>query len=437
MRTSATSLLLLSLFVFGRGWSAENDPATAPQVPMFKLPPAEDQPEGAKFSQSELAYVQSWIRQLSPEFPVVDSGSVAQKFLEELQQRRPDLLRQLLTPEFPSGKYASMLLRQVGLKLSGPTQGALREEIAQRRVGVLLVAGGQDKKTAEVGAAGLIKKIRENSPVQYRRLMEGRVEDEDLESLLRKAGQPELVKKDPVPEKPKVLSAADIVSEFSRRNQSGAALQKLQAYVVTGRLKSAEKEEMEILYFKMRPNLFRLVVRVGGITRYILANDGQRFWQQAPGKPAMIITPEAMGQRRYLAEFMDPLFAGGGYVYERLADGEMNEKKIYRISVRRTDGSGYVACLDQENYRELARENEDKSVTRYSDFREIGGVTYAFREESADASGQKGVLELSRITPNAGLIRAFFVPSSDKDPGYFALEKILATAEAMPANKIN
>ena len=432
MRTLTTSVLLLALFFMGRGWAAERNGPTA-QAPSFSLTPLESESGASKFSDAQLAYVQSWIKQKAPECPPAVSGAVAELFLEELQQRRPEKFHQLLTPDFPEVAFESMLLRHVAAKLTGAAQGPLREEVARRRVGAMLAAGGRESRAALADAAGLIAKIKDNSSTQQRRLLEGKMDDDDLEILLKKTAQTTTGPKEAAPVKPKVLTAADIVSEFSRRNQVGSALQRLQAYTVEGRLKNSTGEEQELLLFKMRPDRFRLVVRSAGLTRYILSGDGSQFWQQSAGQPPQVVPAAKMGTRLYLSEFVDPLFVGEGYTYERRDDGERDGRKFHRIAVRRPDGSSYVACIDVETYRETARENEDHSVSRYSDFREVGGVTYAFGEEVADPGGKKGSFEITRIAPNPGLIQDIFDLPARQNAGYFQIEQLLAPAAVRTA----
>lgn len=435
MRTPTFSFLLLALLALARGWAADKNAAGA-SAPAFSLTPAESESDVAKFSDAQLAFVQSWIKQKAPECPPAVSGAVAELFLEELQQRRPEKFHQLLTPDFPAAAFESILLRHVAAKLTGAGQGPLREDVARRRVGAVLAAGGRDTRVALADAAGLIAKIRDNSPAQHRRLLEGKMDDDDLEILLKKSSQTAAGPKEVAPPKPKALTAADIVSEFSRRNQAGSALQRLQGYTVEGKLKNAAGEEQELLLFKMRPDRFRLVVRSAGLTRYILSSDGSQFWQQSPGQPPQVVPAEKMGARVHLAEFVDPLFVGEGYTYERRDDGERDGRKFHRIAVRRPDGSGYVACIDVETFRETARENEDHSVSRYSDFREVGGVTYAFREEVADPSGGKGAFSVTRIAPNPGLMQDFFDLPARQNAGYFQIEQLLAPPAARTAGPL-
>jgi hypothetical protein len=421
--------IVLTVFFGVTGLAADKPaPPAAGRVPVFNLSAAPTKAAPSRFSDGELAYVQSWIRQKAPECPVEAAGQVAEKFLEELQQRSPENLAQLLSPGFPSAAFESTLLRHVGAKLGGASQAAQRDEIARRRVLALLAQDDRGTTATPAEAAGLLEKIRDASPAQHRRLLEGRLEDDEFRLLLKKTRQAGMAQKEPAPDKPKVLAAADIVSEFSRHNQAGSAVQRLQAYAAEGRLTTPAGEQQELFLFRMRPDRFRLVMRSGGITRYILASDGGSFWQQSPGRPPQEIPPQSMGPRLYLAEFIDPLLAAEGYRFERLPDGASGNKKFHRLSVHRTDGSNYVACIDTETFREIARENEDGSGARYSDFRDVAGVTFAFREEVSDKEGRKGVLVLTRVTANPGLIQALFVPDAKQAPDYFEIEQALAGA---------
>jgi hypothetical protein len=427
MRAKISFVILLSTLSASATFADQKGKEASPS---FSLPPADAPAEPSKFSGAHLAFVQSWIRQKAPECPTDISEAVAEQFLEELQQRSPEKLDKLTTANFPLADFESTLLRQVAAKLTGATHTAAREEIARRRVGAMLAASGRDAPEAAKEASGLIEKIRDGSAAQYRRLVDGRIDDDDLQILLRKASQVGTAKKEPEPAKPKLLTASDIVTEFSRRNQTGSALQRLQAYVVEGRIKTANGEEQELLLFRMKPDCFKLVVRSAGVTRYILAGSGGRFWQHAPGKSPETVPLQALGQRKYLNEFADPLFSMDDYVFERLDDGTADGKKFYRVAVRRPDGSNYVARIDTETFREVGRENEDRSIARYSDFRDVAGVIYSFREDLTDVAGRPGMFELTRISPNPGLIRDFFEPAVRPDLGYYELEGYLAPAQS-------
>jgi hypothetical protein len=410
------------------GKAADNvSPASGPPTVALSLTDPSS-PAVAKTGDARLARVTGWMREWAPRCPPDAMVSAAQRFLEDLQDNHPDQFDHLLAEDFPAHEVEAALLREVAAQLKGSQWGDLREELARRRVGVVLAQEGSALAAASADAAGLMAKIKDMSQVQYRRLLEGRMEADDLVLLLKKARGADAVRSKTASAETKTLTASDIVSEFARRNQIGSAVQRLQAYTIEATLKTAVGEEQSLLLFKMRPNRFRLAVLKDDTTRFIVAGDGQHFWQEVRGQPPETVTADKIGPRRYLGEFIDPLFAGEGFNYERLADGASGAQKFYRLAVRRPDGSSYIAEIDQETFRETGREDADDGHTVFSDFRQIAGVTIAFREEATDREGRKGTLQLVRMTPNPGLIQDLFNPTDQPGQGYFVVEQLMGRA---------
>jgi hypothetical protein len=285
-------------------------------------------------------------------------------------------------------------------------------------------------------AAALIEKLKGISQVYYRRLLEGRMEDEDLVPLLKDARQAGTAAS-PAAATPKVLTAADILSEFSRHNQTGSALEGLRAYSIDGKLNLPGGEAQHIVLFKLRPDRFRLHLLAGEPVRYLLASDGAHFWQQASGGKPQTVSSESIGSRRYLREFVNPLFGQEkDYTFERLEDGTLDGRKTYRLAVRRADGSQYVSCIDPQSFHEIGSDYQDGAHARYSDFRTVAGFTMAFREETTDREGHKGVFELARFTANPGLVQEFFdQPVEGRDLSYFVFEQLSTGAPAAPQAK--
>ncbi len=430
MRAKVFPAILLSLFIVNRASTADKLAMRA-NSPAFTLPSVESQSPEAAFTDAQMAFVQSWIRQKAPECPPDILRAVAQQFLEELQLHHPGKLDQLTSPGFQSVDFESALLRGVAAKMTGANHQSARKEIARRRIGAIQVASGRDPRIALTEAAGILEKIRDGSQAQYRRLVDGRMDDDDLQLQIKKTGETGAPKTGKEPAKPKVITASEIVSEFSRRNQVGSAVQRLQSYVVEGRINAAGDDE-DILLFRMRPDSFRLVIRAEGKTRNILGANGGHFWQQVAGNASQVVVAQALGKRRYLTEFVDPFFESDDFTFDRLEDGSADGKNFYRILVRRPDGSSYVARIDTETFRQVGRENDDHSTALYSDFRDVGGVIYAFREEVTDQSGRKSVLDLTRVSPNPGLIHDFFESPARSEFGYFELESSLSPAPKAP-----
>jgi hypothetical protein len=314
------------------------------------------------------------------------------------------------------------------VQLAAAPQASLREELARQRVQMLLAHGDKVSAVTPQAAAGLIEKLKGTSQVYYRRLLEGRIEDEDLVPLLTDARQAGTAPVQLSSAKPKVLTAADIMAEFSRRNQKDLALDHLRAYTIDGTLTEFGGNVEQLLLFKLRPDRFRLHVLVGDSTRYILSADGTQFWQQVPGGKPQAVSRESLGPRIYLSEFVNPLFGElENYAFKRIEDGILDGRKIYRISVLRADGSHYVTCIDAGNFQEVGEEYPRGIRVRYSDFREVASLTVAFREETSDAKGHKDVFVLTRFTANPGLVQEFF-ETTPHDLNYFAFEHLAARA---------
>jgi hypothetical protein len=427
MRTNILSVVLAVAAISVVGWVAGADTKTEGQgTEALSLEGATVGPDAAKTGETRLARVTEWIRERVPGCPPEIMVSIAQGFLEDLQESNPDQLDRLLAPDFPVREVEPALLRQAAGHLKGPKWADLREEFSRRRIEAALMQEGLTPKAAAADAAALMAKIKNASQIQHRRLLEGRIEDDELTRLLNTVRGGDSVHPKATQVEPKALTAAEIVSDFARHNQVGGALQRLRAYTIEAKLKPAVGEEQHLMLFKMRPDRFRLAVLVDGDTRLIVAGDGTRFWQQAPGGTPQIIVAEKMGTKRYLGEFIDPLFAEEGFSYERLADGSSGGRKLYRIAVRRSDGSSFVAQIDMDSFRQVGREDTDGSNTAYSDFRQVAGLTVAFREEATDREGRKGVLELVRMSPNPGLIQDFFEPALQGGQSYFSVERLLA-----------
>jgi len=389
---------------------------------------ADSEPAVPKFSDAQLARVRGWMLELAPSCPPAALASAAQHFLEELQWQQPDSLERLLTDRISASDFESMLLRHLAVPLTAAPQAALREELARQRVQVVLAHTGGMAVSTPQAAAGLIEKLKGTSQASYRRLLEGRIEDEDLVPLLTDARQAGTVSAQLAPAKPKELTAADIMAEFSRRNQKDLALDHMRAYTIEGTLTDADGKQQRLLLFKLRPDRFRLHVLVGDRTRYILSADGTQFWQEVPGGRPQVVSRESLGGRIYLSEFVNPLFGEmEGYAFKRVEDGTLDGRKIYRISVLRADGSHYMAGIDAENFQEVSEEYTGDIRVRYSDFREVAGLTVAFREETSDAKGHKDVFVLARFTANPGLVQEFF-ETKPHDLNFFAFEHLAAGA---------
>ena len=431
MRLFITLTAVLATYLATPPVTAAPDGTKPPGSSDFILPEVGRSAAPSAFGDAQVAFVLAWIQEKAPGCPTEAAANAAEKFLGELQLHHPAALDRLLRPDFPAREHESALLREVGAQLSTPAQAALRATVAQHRVEALLAATSATQ-TGPTAAEAALARIKEKSPAQYRRLLEGKTDDEQLAQLCKPPRETGVDRKETAAAKPKVLDAAEIVAEFGRRHQTPGALARLRAYAMEIRVQSLAGEEQVLSLQKLRPDRFRLLLRSHGQAQVVVANDGRNFWRQLPGQAPAPIAAQALGTMRYLGDFIDPLFEPEGCGLERKEDAILDGRKCYRIAVRRGDGSAYMVALDQENFHMLGRENSDGSRVRYSDVRDEAGLFLAHREDITSAEGKHGSMELIRFSANPGLVEAFFTPPVTGELDFFAIDRLLTGPE--PAN---
>ena len=97
-----------------------------------------------------------------------------------------------------------------------------------------------------------------------------------------------------------------------------------------------------------------------------------------------------------------------------------------------------MAQIEPDKFQELGRENPDGSRIRFAERHDFAGLMIAHREETMYTDGRKGLLEITRMTANPGLVGALFTPPAEGELDWFTLERVLAgtPAAAQPAGKI-
>lgn len=392
-------------------------------TPVFSLTPDSGQ-----------ATVLTWLRELVPDCPPEIAVDIAARFIDDLQRYHPADAERLTGTNFPTREYQSRLLQIAGTRLSGASEATQREAVALRRVQAMLE---QDGRPAAVGdGQAIVNGIKSNSAKTYARLVEGKMDDDELRRLARTDRTKDATDKvsASAPPKPKVLSAGEILSEFARRNQNGAAAARLRGYAVESTMRVGDGPARTMLLYKLRPDFFRLQVPADAAQAgFIVGFDGARYWRQTEGTAA-ILTAEGARSLVHQREFLDLLFEPGDSRSERIEDTVVDGRPCFQIVVKRRDGSGFIAQVDQENYRVLQRYDADGRRIQYSDFREFAGLTLAHREVITQPDGRVTTMEIARIAANPGLVRTFFSPPMSGQPDLFSLEKAVAQATAPAAH---
>lgn len=412
---------MLTLALVGEVQAA-GAPGAANDVPVLTLPEANSRETGGTF-----ALVNGWLLENVPECPAAVIPEIAAKFIEQLSLQHPGDADRLVHGEVTLQPFESQLWQVTAVRLAGPAYEAARDNFALRRV--TAVAAAEWGQNEAKHAAAALARLQNDAPANYRRLRDGRMDDEEVLRLpgLNPAREAERRQNAAAATQPKAMTAQEIAGEYSRRHQQGAAAAKLRAYVAEATLRGADGVKQTVTIFKLRPDSFRLHLQAPGQPAQVLAFDGARYWRQQ-GPKVETLDPAALGSLRYLNEFLDPLLEPETHQFERLEDGTFEGRACYRLRVQRADASRYVAVLDQENYHQVAREDASGAVTRYSDFRDFAGLTFAHREEMKGTDGAALTFEIRRLVANPGLISAFFAAPTAEQLDLGPLEQVLAKA---------
>jgi outer membrane lipoprotein-sorting protein len=178
----------------------------------------------------------------------------------------------------------------------------------------------------------------------------------------------------------------------------------LRAYRSTGRLVVGQSKA-SLRVTAERPNRLRIETRYPD--RVVLAVfDGVTAMQQTNDGPPQILGAEAASGLAEAADFDDPLVAPSedGCVVEYAGETTVEGESVFRLLVTRKLTKGYFLAVDQRTY--LIEERVDASggaaqmLTRYSDYRPVGGVLMPHRV-SVEMPGQPArVASFDRIEPN-------------------------------------
>jgi len=161
-----------------------------------------------------------------------------------------------------------------------------------------------------------------------------------------------------------------------------------------------------------RPRLSRFELTAEGVTG-VQAYDGQRAWgiPPSPGaKPAPL--PEEMAKDLLNQAHIDgPLVdhVAKGHKLALVGRETVDGRDAFRLEVRFAGGDVLYVLIDARSYLELRNETRRivngtplEAVTRFSDYREAGGVLWPFRIEI----GPKGVPEKQVVRFDSVLVNA-------------------------------
>jgi hypothetical protein len=216
--------------------------------------------------------------------------------------------------------------------------------------------------------------------------------------------------------------SAQTVDELIAKNlEARGGLAKLKAIesVRIERTVAAVFNDIEIVIYKKRPNLYRSEQKVEGSPNTTVRGFADTAWESVGGKTTVREGAGPVEQREVDADFdgflVDHRDKGHAIVFE--GKQKLGPVDAYKLKVTMKSGAERHVYLDAATFLErrheatieLAPNRRVKTTIDYGDWREVNGVKFPFAiEEERDAPGQTFVHYTRRIEVNVPMDEALF-----------------------------
>jgi hypothetical protein len=187
---------------------------------------------------------------------------------------------------------------------------------------------------------------------------------------------------------------------------------------------AATFNDVEIVVYKKRPNLYRSEMKPKGSTAVTVRAFAENAWETAGGKTTVREGAGAMEQREVDADF-DGLLVNHrekGHTITLEGRQRVGATDAWKLKVTTKSGAIRYVYLDaatwleshHEGSIELAPNRRVATTLRFDDWREVGGVKFPFAiDEERDAPGQTFVIYTKKVEVNVPIDDAIFrMPAS-------------------------
>jgi outer membrane lipoprotein-sorting protein len=207
-------------------------------------------------------------------------------------------------------------------------------------------------------------------------------------------------------------TADEIIGKYVEKIGGMEKLQAIKTMRSTGKFIGGGGFEAVIINENKRPNLVRGEFSLQGMTA-INAFDGKNGWKINPfsgKKDAETLGEEELKQIVEDSDFDGPLvnYAAKGNKVEFMGKEEFEGSDVYKLKVTLANGTVKHYFLDSDYYvpikvetRQINRGTEFESETILGDYKEVGGVYFAFSSESGlKGSSNKVTVTIEKIEIN-------------------------------------
>jgi hypothetical protein len=195
-------------------------------------------------------------------------------------------------------------------------------------------------------------------------------------------------------------------------------LQSAKTLIMTGTL--IQQDEMPLTIIRKRPSKFKMIFDVQDITAYQVF-DGTNAWMTAPwtGNPdPQVMSPDRSKDMKVRADFDGPLFnyQAKGHTAELAGMDTLAGMPLYKIKLTRKDEGIEYYFIGKADYmlqkRLTFRKIRDREVeveSYFSDYRNIGGILFAFTTETMMGGQPSNTFQFNTITLNDPVEDRIFV----------------------------
>lgn len=199
-------------------------------------------------------------------------------------------------------------------------------------------------------------------------------------------------------------TADEIIQKHFEVTGGEKAWNQLNSIIIEGQVSIDVSQVVNIKIEHARPYFKRVSYIIDG--REVLSEgfDGQNAYTYN----------ELDGKYRRLSDYSQDSFETDilnykkkGFSVDLIGTEMVNTKNAYKIKLTKNTVEDYY-WFDTTTYQ-LIREQNQLETVNYSDFRKVGGLTFAHRMEATPAGGMEYVVIFNKIIPNAHIAQERFI----------------------------
>jgi outer membrane lipoprotein-sorting protein len=194
-------------------------------------------------------------------------------------------------------------------------------------------------------------------------------------------------------------------------------LQKVKTIIMTGHI--TRQDYMPLKIIRMRPDKYRMESDEFDMTSYHVY-DGKTAWMTTPwtGNSKPQVMPENAAKNfKARADFDGAIYnwKEKGHLAELIGKEKVNDLETYKIKLTMNDGVIEYYFIDTKDYllqkklsSKMVRGKEMEIASTFSDYREIDGIKFPFKNDNFMGGRPYSTIEYDKITLNEQVNESIF-----------------------------